>query len=202
MPAFDDLVKRTVDEGDMPRRNHFGRVTVYTIAIARAMGLTKEETGIIARGAYLHDIGKMALPPAILIKPGPLTSEETATMREHCLLGYQMVRKSQNAAGVDEIIYSHHENYDGTGYPRRTQGQQIPLGARIVAVANTLDSITADLPYRAARPLSAAKEEIRLWSGRQFDPQIVGVFLAMPDKIWPDLVQSLPASKSPGPRVQ
>jgi len=202
MPAFDQLVKQAEDEGNMPRRNHVGRVTVYTIAIARAMGLTKEETEFIARGAYLHDIGKMALPPAILIKPGPLTAEETATMREHCLLGYQMVRKFQHAAGVDEIIYSHHENYDGTGYPRRMQGQQIPLGARIVAVANTLDSITTDLPYRAARPLSAAKDEIKLWSGRQFDPQIVEVFLAMPENIWPDLVQSIPVSKSPGSQVQ
>ena len=190
MSDFDDLVKGAQDEAPL-RRNHVGRVTAYTIAIGRGIGLPKEEINIVARGAYLHDIGKMALPHSILIKPGPLTPEETATMREHCLLGYKIVRKFPNAAGVDEIVYSHHENYDGTGYPRGTKDKQIPLGARIVAVANTLDSITANLPYRAARPLFAAKEEIKLWSGRQFDPEIVEVFLAMPEKIWPDLVQSL-----------
>ena len=90
-----------------------------------------------------------------------------------------------------EIVYSHHENYDGTGYPRGLKGNEIPLGARIVAVANTLDSITMNLPYRPARTRDDARAEIKLWSGRQFDPDVVNVFLSMPDAIWPQLVESL-----------
>jgi len=202
MPEFDDLAKRTQEDSKSellrealddipPPKNHVGRVTAFTIAIAREMGLTKEEINVIATGAYLHDIGKMAIPEAILLKPGALTPEETDTIREHCLLGYKIVQKSPFPAGVDEIVYSHHERYDGTGYPRGLKGEEIPLGARIVAVANTLDSITTKLPYRAAQSLDAAKAEIQRWSGRQFDPEIVRVFLQMPDNIWSEIIQSM-----------
>lgn len=201
MPEFDDLAKRTQEDKSEflrealddipPPKNHVGRVTAFTIAIAREMGLPKEEINVVATGAYLHDIGKMAIPEAILLKPGALTQEESDTIREHCLLGYKMVHKSPFPAGADEIVYSHHERYDGTGYPRGLKGEEIPLGARIVAIANTLDSITTKLPYRAAKSLDAAKAEIQRWSGRQFDPEIVRVFLQMSDNIWSEIMQSM-----------
>jgi|SRR4029077_3014600 putative nucleotidyltransferase with HDIG domain len=187
------MLQETVPEvRSQEKPNHVKRVTAYTLAICRAMGIPRREIEAIARGAYLHDIGKMAIPVTLLIKPGPLTPEETATMREHCARGYSMVNKIPMLQGVPaEIVHSHHENYDGTGYPRGLKGNEIPLGARIVAVANTLDSITMNLPYRPARTRDDARAEIKLWSGRQFDPDVVNVFLSMPDAIWPQLVESL-----------
>lgn len=126
----------------------------------------------------------MAVPDSILRKPDTLTPDETAIMREHCRRGYDMLKKIPFLAQPAEIVYSHHERFDGTGYPRGLRGEQIPLGARIVAVANTLDSITSDLPYRPARSLHAAREEVRIGSGGQFDPEVVTVFLKMPDAIF------------------
>jgi putative nucleotidyltransferase with HDIG domain len=166
---------------------HSRRVTVYTIAIARKMGLSKEEISVIARGAFLHDIGKMAIPDGILLKSGKLTDDEMAIMREHCYRGYKIISRIPFLAEAAEIVYSHHEHYDGLGYPRGLRGGEIPLGARLVAVANTLDAIISDLPYRPAQTVEAALKEIELWSGRQFDPQIVTAFLEMPDNIWKDL---------------
>jgi putative nucleotidyltransferase with HDIG domain len=119
---------------------HARRVTAYTIAIARKMGLSKEEINVIARGAFLHDIGKMAIPDAILLKPGKLTDDEIAIMREHCYRGYKIISRIPFLTDVAEIVHAHHERYDGLGYPRGLMGKQIPVGARLVAVANTLDS--------------------------------------------------------------
>lgn len=176
-----------LDLKDSETEGHSKRVTAFTIAIARAMGLTGDRIRIIARGAFLHDIGKMAIPDAILRKPGALTAEETEIMREHCYRGYQMLRKIPFLSEASEIVYSHQERFDGTGYPRRLRGEEIPLGARIFSVADTLDAITSDRPYRAAQPISAAREEIIRCSGAQFDPKVVEVFLNMPDSIWEDL---------------
>jgi putative nucleotidyltransferase with HDIG domain len=169
--------------------NHAMRVTSYSAAICRAMGISKEDIDPIARGAYLHDLGKMAIPAEILLKPGPLTLDETAIMREHCLRGYTMLKKLPNLTSAAEVVYSHHENYDGTGYPRGLKAAEIPFGARVVVIANTFDSITTNLPYRAARSREAARAEIQRCSGRQFDPEVVRVFLNMPDAIWPELAQ-------------
>lgn len=166
---------------------HSKRVTAFTVAIARAMRLTGDQIRVISRGAFLHDLGKMAIPDAILRKPGALDAEETAIMREHCFRGYQILRNIPFLAEAAEIVYCHHEKYDGSGYPRRLKGDEIPLGARIVAVANTLDAMTSNLSYRAACSLRAATEEIRRWSGRQFDPQVARTFLEMPEHIWNDL---------------
>lgn len=178
---------------DSATEGHSKRVTAFAIGIARAIGLPKDQIAVIARGAFLHDIGKMAIPCPILLKPGALTPDETAIMREHCIDGYKMLYKLPFLAEAAEIVYSHHEHFDGTGYPRALKGEQILLGARIVAVANTLDSITSDLPYRRARSLSAARAEIQRWSGRQFDPQVVEKFLSMPDEIWVDLRKAIQA---------
>src|SRR5215470_6520694 len=182
-----------LDLKDSETEGHSKRVTAYTIAVARAMDVPKEQMDIIARGAFLHDIGKMAIPDDILLKKGPLTPDQVTIMREHCYLGYKMLKKIPFLQEAAEIVYAHQERYDGTGYPRQLKGDQIPLGARIFSIGDTLDAITSDRPYRAAKPLSAAKEEIKAWSGRQFDPEIVKVFLSMPDSIWEDLRKQIDA---------
>src|SRR6266704_549002 len=182
-----------LDLKDAETEGHSKRVTAFTIAIARAMNLSAEKIRVIARGAFLHDIGKMAIPDAILRKPGALTADEVTIMREHCYRGYQMLRKIPFLSEAAEIVYSHQEKFDGTGYPRGLKGEQIPLGARIFAIADTLDAMTSDRPYRAAMPDSAAREEITKWSGRQFDPDVVKVFLSMPEKIWPALRKEIDA---------
>ena len=154
-----------LDLKDAETEGHSKRVTAFTIAIARAMGLETERIRVIARGAFLHDIGKMAIPDAILRKPGPLTPDEVVIMREHCYRGYHMLRKIPFLYEAAEIVYAHQEFYDGTGYPRGLKGEQIPMGARIFAVADTLDAITSDRPYRAAQSIQAAREEIAQWGG-------------------------------------
>ena len=176
-----------LDLKDAETEGHSKRVTAFTIAVARAMGLSGERIRVIARGAFLHDIGKMAIPDAILRKPGALDAEEKAIMQEHCYRGYQMLRKIPFLSEASDIVYSHQEKYDGTGYPRGLKGDQIPLGARIFAVADTLDAITSDRPYRAAQSTRAALEEIARYSGTQFDPEVVKTFLSMPETIWEDL---------------
>jgi putative nucleotidyltransferase with HDIG domain len=176
-----------LDLKDAETEGHSKRVTAFTIAIARAMGLQQDAIRVIARGAFLHDIGKMAIPDAILRKPSALTPEETEIMKEHCHKGFQMLRRIPFLQEAAEIVHSHQEKYDGSGYPRGLKGDQIPLGARIFAIADTLDAITSDRPYRAAQSIQAAQEEIKRWAGRQFDPKIVGVFLRMPESIWRDL---------------
>jgi putative nucleotidyltransferase with HDIG domain len=176
-----------LDLKDAETEGHSKRVTAFTIAIARAMGLPPDKIRIIARGAFLHDVGKMAIPDAILRKPGKLNEVEVAIMREHCYRGYQMLRKITFLQEAAEIVYAHQERWDGTGYPRNLKGDQIPLGARIFAIADTLDAIRSDRPYRPAQPFSAARDEMIRWSGRQFDPKVVETFLSMPESIWEDL---------------
>jgi HD-GYP domain-containing protein (c-di-GMP phosphodiesterase class II) len=129
----------------------------------------------------------MAIPDAILLKPGRLDGHEQSMMREHCARGYQMLRKIPFLHDAAEIVYSHQEHFDGSGYPRGLVGTQIPLGARIFAVADTLDAITSDRPYRQARSFDAAREEIQRCSGTQFDPRVVAVYLDMPNRLWEEL---------------
>jgi putative nucleotidyltransferase with HDIG domain len=176
-----------LDLKDAETEGHSKRVTAYTIAMARAMGLPREQINVVARGAFLHDIGKMAVPDAILRKPGALTDDEVSIMREHAYRGYQMLKRIPFLHEAAEIVYAHQERYDGTGYPRGLKGEEIPLGARIFSIADTLDAIRSDRPYRPAQTLEAARIEIQKWAGRQFDPEIVKVFLSMPENIWEDL---------------
>ena len=176
-----------LDLKDSETEGHSKRVTAYTIALARAMGIPPEEIKVIARGAFLHDIGKMAIPDEILRKPGSLTSEEQELMREHCARGYSMLRKIPFLAEAAEIVFSHQEHFDGSGYPKGLRGQEIPIGARIFAVADTLDAITSDRPYRKAHSFDAAREEILRCSGSQFDPGVVEIFLKIPNELWQEL---------------
>ncbi len=176
-----------LDLKDSETEGHSRRVTAYTIALARSMGVDPTDMKTIKHGAFLHDIGKMAIPDAILLKPGRLEAEEQVTMRKHCLSGYQIVRKIPFLKEAADIVYSHQEHFDGGGYPRRLRGEEIPLGARIFAVADTLDAITSDRPYRRGSPFSAARNEISRCTGTQFDPRVVEAFLSMPSEVWEEL---------------
>ena len=151
------------------------------------MGLSSAQIKVIARGAFLHDIGKTAIPDHILLKPGKLTMEERKIMREHCTRGYEILRKIPFLAGAAEIVYCHQEHFDGRGYPSALKGSEIPIGARIFSVADALDAITSDRPYRMARSFEEAREEIRRCSGTQFDPEVVEVFLKLPSQLWQEL---------------
>jgi putative nucleotidyltransferase with HDIG domain len=175
---------------DLETEGHSQRVTAYTMAIARAMGLPAEQVATIARGAYLHDIGKMAIPDKILNKPAKLDAGETAIMQEHCFKGYQIVKKIPFLKEACDIVYSHQEHFDG-------KGSDIPLGARIFSIADTFDAITSHRVYRPARSIAVARQEIQTWSGRQFDPEVVEVFMQMPDNIFEELRRAIGAQKDP-----
>ncbi|MFZ0305034.1 MAG: HD domain-containing phosphohydrolase [Terracidiphilus sp.] len=176
-----------LDLKDSETEGHSKRVTAYTIALARAIGIPPTDIKVIARGAFLHDVGKMAIPDEILRKPGTLTMDEQSVMREHCTRGYHMLRKIPFLAGAAEIVFCHQEHFDGSGYPSGIRGHEIPIGARIFAVADTLDAITSDRPYRRARSFDAAREEILRCSATQFDPAVVEVFLKIPNELWQEL---------------
>lgn len=196
LQAFGDTLRLKHSETEA----HARRVTAYTISIARVMGLSAAEIRVIARGAFLHDVGKLAVPDAILLKPGALTREEMEIMRSHCSRGREVTVGIPFLKEPAEIVYSHHENYDGSGYPRGLRGDEIPLGARIVSLANAFDAITSDQPYRPARPFSAAIAEIERCAGSQFDPEIVKIVLKIPENLWSDMrkeVAAGPRSRSP-----
>ncbi len=186
-----------LDLKDRETEGHSRRVTLFTIAIARAMGLPPEQIDMIARGAFLHDIGKMAIPDNILNKKGKLDEKETEIMREHCFKGYQIVKKIPFLSDACEIVYSHQEHFDGRGYPRGLEGKEIPLGARIFSVADTLDAIISDRPYRVARSFAEARKEILAWKGTQFDPEVVDVFMTIPDAVFEDLRRQINAQIHP-----
>ncbi len=196
-----EVLGDALDLKDAETEHHSKRVTAFTIAIARKMGLPKEEINVISRGAFLHDIGKMAIPDKILHKPGKLTDDEMAIMREHCYLGYKIISRIPFLAEAAEIVYAHQERYDGLGYPRGLKGDEIPLGARIFAIADTLDAMRSKRDYRDAQTIQAVRKEIELWSGRQFDPKIVKIFLEMPANIWEDLRNEINEQAPPFPKV-
>jgi PAS domain S-box-containing protein len=168
-------------------REHAERVAHYCLEIARASNCSPQQLTQILRGSYLHDIGKIGIPDAILNKPGKLTPEEVAVMQTHSRAGYELVCHIPFLAPAAEIVLAHQECFDGTGYPQGLKGEAIPLGARIFAVADTLDAMTSDRPYRRALPWPAAYDEIRRESGRQFDPKVVKAFFTIPERVWEDI---------------
>ncbi len=184
--AYDELLEVlgvALDFRDNETAGHSRRVVRYCVEIGQAMGCTSDMLVEINRGAHLHDIGKIAIPDAILFKKGKLTPQEWGVMRTHAWIGYNLVSRISLLQSVAGILLTHHERYDGTGYPRGLKGAEIPLGASIFAVADTLDAMTSDRPYRKALPFSAAREEITRESGRQFDPEVVKAFLAIPEEM-------------------
>jgi len=192
--SYDDTLEAlgsALDLKDAETEGHCQRVTAFTISIAKAMPVPNHYLPILARAAFLHDIGKMAIPDGILRKPGPLTDDEKQIMRKHCEIGYNMLIRIPFLRDAAEIVLAHQEFFDGTGYPRGLKGDQIPLGARIFTIADSLDAMISDRPYRRALPMSHAREEIRRCSGTQFDPKVVEVFSTIPEQHWVDLREHL-----------
>lgn len=166
-----------LDLRDRETEGHTQRVTEATINLARLMGITDSQIVHVRRGSLLHDIGKMGVPDIILLKPGPLTEDEWEIMRRHPQLAFDLLTPISYLKPALDIPYCHHEKWDGTGYPRGLKGEQIPLAARIFAVADVWDALTSDRPYRQAWSSSKAMEYVRENSGTHFDPQVVEIFL-------------------------
>ncbi len=171
-----DVLVTALDAREKETGRHSHRVARYTLLMAERMGLSKDECRVIYQGALLHDIGKIGVPDSILLKPGQLTDDEWVSMRKHPVIGHKILKDIDYFSGAREIVLTHEERYDGTGYPRGLKGDEIPLGARLFVISDTIDAMTFDRPYRKAKPFAAAKDEIGSFAGTQFDPLLVSVF--------------------------
>jgi HD-GYP domain-containing protein (c-di-GMP phosphodiesterase class II) len=154
-------------------------VTELSIKLAQAMGMSDEAISHLRHGALLHDMGKIGVPDSILHKPDELTDEEWAIMRQHPRFAFEMLNSIEYLREALEIPYSHHEKWDGAGYPQGLKGEQIPLAARIFAVADVWDALTSNRPYRPAWSREEAQNHIREQSGKHFDPKVVEQFFKM-----------------------
>lgn len=175
---------RALDAREKEVGSHSERVMDYTTLLAEAAGVDEKGRQILAKGALLHDIGKIGVSDNILLKPGGLNEEEWAMMRRHPVVGYEILTGIRYFSGAAELVLSHHERWDGQGYPHGTSGENIPLSARIFALADTLDAMTSDRPYRKALPFDQVQEEVGHCSGEQFDPRLVKIFLSIPRESW------------------
>ena len=171
-----------LDAREHETSDHSQRVVRYTLAIADRMGIVHPQVEDIGRGALLHDIGKIGVPDSILLKPGPLTHAEWVEMRRHPEVGYRILESIDFLRPAAEIVLAHQERWDGGGYPRKLRGEAIPPGARIFAIADTLDAMTSDRPYRKAATFAQARQEIARCAGTQFDPRCVEAFVRIADE--------------------
>ncbi len=171
---------------------HSKRVAEYARLLGQACGLSTQELTQLQLGALLHDIGKVAIPRNILLKPGALSEEEFAIMRLHPRVGWDLLAEFEGLDAEAEIVYAHHERFDGTGYPRRLKGEEISLAARIFSIADTFDAITSDRPYRSALSIAKAKALIVEGRNTQFDPLLVDLFVALSDEMLIRVQQMLP----------
>ena len=168
---------RIVEAKDGGTEAHVERVARASRALGDVVGLSKAQLDDLYFGGLVHDIGKIAVPDAILLKPGPLTADEVAVMRRHVAVGVEIAYELRSASGVIPIVGHHHERFDGSGYPDGLRRDEIPLVAMIVSICDAYDAITSDRPYRSAMPTSYAIAELRGGSGTQFDPELVDLFL-------------------------
>lgn len=180
MLAYDATIEgwsKAMDLRDEETEGHTQRVTQMTIQLAKSLGLSDDQLVHLRRGALLHDMGKLGIPDRILLKPGKLTDEEWVIMRKHPQYAYDMLSPIDYLRPAMEIPYSHHEKWDGSGYPRGLKGVEIPMAARIFAVVDVWDALTSDRPYRSAWEHTRVREYIEQNSGSHFDPQVVKAFL-------------------------
>lgn len=176
--AFAEALAEALDIREHETGDHSKRVACHTLVLARHFVTDPHQLRQIYWGALLHDVGKIGVSDAILLKQGPLDEDEWREMRTHPEKGYRIVSQIPGMAEAMEIVLSHEERFDGSGYPRGLRGQQIPLGARLFTVIDTLDAMTSDRPYRQATSFDHARDEIVSMSGSQFDPVAVQAFLA------------------------
>jgi len=167
---------------DQETQAHANRMIRQAEAVMRALGRSEDEVALLRLAAQVHDIGKIGIPEAILHKPGPLTQDEWGVMRRHPQIGQQILTQARGQFGlVSHIVVAHHERWDGQGYPYGLAQQEIPLGARLLSVVDTYDAMTSARPYREARSVAVAREELQRGAGTQFDPQVVDAFLRVLD---------------------
>jgi response regulator RpfG family c-di-GMP phosphodiesterase len=193
-----EALAAALDTRDTETQGHSVRVSEYTVVIARRMGVEEPELTEIRRGALLHDVGKIGIPDAVLRKPGKLTAEEWREMKLHPEIGGRILSGIKFLEKSLPVVMAHQERFDGSGYPRGLKGDEIPLGARIFAVVDTLDAMTSDRPYRKALGYEDAREEIIRNSGIQFDPKVVEVFLSIPPEEWKAMHRRNPDRKPTG----
>ena len=182
LQAYDATIagwSMAMDFRDKETEGHTQRVTEMTLALARLLGMPEDQMEHIRRGALLHDIGKMGIPDAILLKPGLLTDEERAIMQTHPKMAYDMLKSIEFLRPALEIPHLHHEKWDGTGYPYGLKGEEIPLPARLFAVIDVFDALTSDRPYRPAWPKEKTLAYLQEQSGKHFDPEVVKQFLSI-----------------------
>ena len=179
-----DALSTALDYRDNETEGHSQRVVRYSLEIGSVLGLERHDLEILGRGTLLHDIGKIGVPDSVLWKPGKLTEEEWTEMRKHVEYGYRMLKHIPFLRDAALIMLHHHERYDGAGYPQGLKDQDIVIGARIFAVADTYDAMTTDRPYRKALTDQDAREEIAQCSGSQFDPAVSEVFLNIAVDRW------------------
>lgn len=172
---------RALDMRDKETEGHTQRVTKLTERLARSMGVNDDDLIHIKRGALLHDIGKMAIPDGILLKPGPLTEDERELIKQHPVYAFEMLDKIEFLRPAIDIPHYHHEKWDGTGYPEGLRGEGIPFAARIFPVIDVYDALVSNRPYRKALPPAEVREYIKADSGKHFDPQVVDAFMQMDD---------------------
>jgi putative nucleotidyltransferase with HDIG domain len=175
-------LSNAVEARDAYTGKHAERVAAYGIAIAAALGMPPTASPEIEFGFLLHDVGKVAIPDAILYKPDVLTEKERALMEQHPLIGAEIVSGIQFLGEAAHVVRSHHERWDGRGYPDRLAGEEIPTSARVFSVADVLDALTTDRPYRPASALAVAREMIVAESGKQFDPLVIEAFRSIEDE--------------------
>lgn len=166
---------------------HCRRVAAYSRLLLAEMQVDETMSFTVELGALLHDIGKIGVPDAVLLKQGPLSEEEWEVMRRHTSMGAQLLDGFESLHGARDIVMQHHERWDGRGYPMRLTADQICLGARIFSIADTVDAIMSDRPYRKASPFSVAQGEVRKGAGSQFDPGVVAAFDRIPTDAWDDV---------------
>jgi len=182
-----DALVAALDAREHETQAHSKRVSEYTIYLARALGVDPALLDVIRRGAMLHDIGKIGIPDTILFKPSALSDLEWREMRRHPQIGFWILNGITSLSSASDVVLAHHERFDGQGYPRGLKGEEIPLGARIFSVADSLDAITSDRPYQRGKTYDQARLEIERNSGTQFDPQVVRQFLKIPANAWFDI---------------
>jgi response regulator RpfG family c-di-GMP phosphodiesterase len=187
-----------LDIRDEGTHGHSWRVHGYSLALARAHGVPDEDLRDIEYGVLLHDIGKIGIPDAILLKPGPLTPDEWKIMRRHPGIGRRLIEKIPFLQGAVPIVFHHHERWDGAGYPLGLRGEAIPLGARIFAVADALDAMTFDRPYSRAVSFETATQEIQRCAGTHFDPAVVVTFLTIPVPLLAEIRRASTDQITPG----
>jgi putative nucleotidyltransferase with HDIG domain len=185
-----------LDAREHETQAHSKRVSEYTLFLAREMGVDAAQLDVIRRGAMLHDIGKIGISDSILLKPGKLTDREWIDMQKHPHIGFWILDGIEALKPASDVVLSHHERYDGGGYPRKLSKSDIPLGARIFSVTDCLDVMTSDRPYRKALSYEQARNEILRFAGTQFDPDVVKYFLRVPAGIWTEIRNGTGRSKS------